>query len=46
MANHIAEPLSFVRETGQNQSMKMNQNIFIDNMQRIKGRDEQIYTEN
>ena len=46
MINHIAEPLSFVRETGQNQSMKMNQNIFIDNMQKIKGRDGQIHTEN
>ena len=46
MINHIPEPLSFVRETGQNQSMKMNQNIFIDNMQRIKSRNEQIHTKN
>ena len=44
--NHIAEPLSFVRETGQNQSMKMNGNIFNENMQKIKRRDEQIYAKN
>lgn len=46
MINHIAEPLSFVRETGQNQSMKMNRNIFINNMEKIKSRNEQIHTKN
>jgi|TARA_A100001391_G_scaffold91977_1_gene60748 glycosyltransferase involved in cell wall biosynthesis len=46
MINHIAEPLSFVRETGQNQSMKMDQNTFINNMQKIKSRHEQIHTKN
>ena len=36
--NHIAEPLSFVRETGHNQSMRMTQQTFMQNMQKIRSR--------
>jgi hypothetical protein len=40
MMVHVPQPLSFVRETGQNQSMKMTQDIFINNMEKISSRDE------
>ena len=39
MMVHVPQPLSFVRETGQNQSMRMTQGIFVDNMEKINSRD-------
>ncbi len=46
MMSHVAEPLSYVRETGLNQSMKMTTEIFQDNANRIRSRNEQIYSKN
>ena len=46
MMSHIAEPLSYVRETGLNQSMKMTSDIFQDNANKIRIRNEQIYSKN
>jgi len=40
MMVHVPQPLSFVRETGQNQSMRMTQGIFVENMEKINSRDE------
>jgi len=38
--SHIPEPLSFVRETGKNQSMKMTEAIFAENAEKIRSRNE------
>ena len=38
MMTHIPEPLSFVRETGNNQSMKMTAEIFEQNVRTISQR--------
>ena len=46
MISHIAEPLSYVRETGLNQSMKMTPEIFQQNADKIRKRDEQIHSKN
>ena len=46
MMSHVAEPLSYVRETGLNQSMKMTTDIFQDNANKIRIRNEQIYSKN
>lgn len=46
MMSHVAEPLSYVRETGLNQSMKMTSDIFQDNANKIRIRNEQIYSKN
>jgi len=40
MMSHIPEPLSFVRETGHNQSMKMTEDKFADFVETITSRDE------
>lgn len=46
MISHIAEPLSYVRETGMNQSMKMTPEIFQQNAAKIRKRNEQIHSKN
>tara|TARA_Y100001936_G_scaffold20231_1_gene17262 strand:- start:3891 stop:4727 length:837 start_codon:yes stop_codon:yes gene_type:complete len=46
MISHIAEPLSYVRETGLNQSMKMTPEIFQQNADKIRKRNEQIHSKN
>ena len=46
MMCHVPEPLSYVRETGLNQSMKMTADIFEDNANKIRSRNEQIYSKN
>ncbi len=46
MMCHLPEPLSNVKETGMNQSMKMTAEIFQDNAQKIRKRNEQIHSKN
>ena len=46
MISHLPEPLSYVRETGLNQSMKMTAEIFQNNAEKIRKRNEQIYSKN